>query len=591
MSLHPFTDEGPSELRRHGAPLAAPAMIRLRFGRCETEFDPAEGWLRRVRCDGVEMVRAIYGAVRDRNWGTAPPRLHGVQIDQEEAAFRVSFSSACIAPEIAFSWRGEIVGEKNGTLTFRFLAEALVGFWKNRIGLCVLHPDDCAGKACVVEHTDGTTSASEFPRFIAPHQPFENVRSISHEAAPGVRVDVCFAGEIFETEDQRNWTDASFKTYSTPLAEPFPVWIEKGAQIAQTVTVRIAHSPLRAAPASRKEASALLAVGGPRPLPPLGFGQPSHAAALTPHEASLLRALRPAHLRVDLHLRGEAWRAEWRRAVADAQSVGAALHTALFLSDNAERELAALSAEIAAQPAQVALWLIFHENEPSTSARWVRMAGAALPVGARLATGTNANFAELNRARPGPAETALPCFSLNPQVHAFDDLSLIENLGAQTAAVASARRFAPRPVVISPITLRPRFNAVATTADALAHEADPRQRSPFGASWTVGSLARLAALDGLHSLTYYETTGPHGLMETGGVFPMYRIFAALADGEGIVPTRSEEPLSFDGFCIVTREGRRRWVVANFTPEPRRILCAARALELEPYAVAQIETQN
>ena len=40
-------------------------MVPLRFGEFEAEFDPVAGWLRRVRCGGVEMVRAIYGAVRD----------------------------------------------------------------------------------------------------------------------------------------------------------------------------------------------------------------------------------------------------------------------------------------------------------------------------------------------------------------------------------------------------------------------------------------------------------------------------------------------------------------------------------------------
>ena len=34
--------------------------------------------------------------------------------------------------------------------------------------------------------------------------------------------NVAFDGDIFEMEDQRNWTDASYKIYSTPLRLPFP---------------------------------------------------------------------------------------------------------------------------------------------------------------------------------------------------------------------------------------------------------------------------------------------------------------------------------------------------------------------------------
>src|SRR3712207_7382130 len=38
-------------------------------------------------------------------------------------------------------------------------------------------------------------------------------RSLTHEAAPGLRVTCRMEGDTFEMEDQRNWTDASFKTY------------------------------------------------------------------------------------------------------------------------------------------------------------------------------------------------------------------------------------------------------------------------------------------------------------------------------------------------------------------------------------------
>ena len=48
-----------------------------------------------------------------------------------------------------------------------------------------------------------------------------------------------FAGDVFEMEDQRNWTDASYKTYCTPLALPFPVEIPEGARISQSVTLTL----------------------------------------------------------------------------------------------------------------------------------------------------------------------------------------------------------------------------------------------------------------------------------------------------------------------------------------------------------------
>ena len=47
-------------------------------------------------------------------------------------------------------------------------------------------------------------------------------------------------------EDQRNWTDASFKTYSTPLSEPIPVTVKAGTRISQAdESVVGRHGPAR----------------------------------------------------------------------------------------------------------------------------------------------------------------------------------------------------------------------------------------------------------------------------------------------------------------------------------------------------------
>lgn len=557
----------------------------------DAEFDPGGAWLRRLRVEKYEVIRAIYGAIRDRNWATVPPKLRDLRIEQKSGGFRVSFEVECVAPNLEFRWHGSIIGEETGVLTFHFDGEALTGFWKNRIGLCVLHPlDGCIGQRCAVETVDGAVSDSAFPRFISPDQPFNNVRAITHEAAPGVRVETRFAGDIFETEDQRNWTDASFKTYSTPLDLPFPVWIERGTRVEQSVTIRVLGQLADLSDQRSSDFPELSAAGEVgRPLPSIGFGIASHGVALTREEAARLQQLNPGHLRLDLRMSDAAWPVRWHQAGADAAAIGRPLHVALFLSHDPARDLEAVAVQLSAHPLPVSLWIILHDDGSVTDTKFVRLAEAILPTRALFAAGTDADFAELNRVRPGPAETALPCFSINPQVHAIDDASLIENLSAQAATVESARQFSTRPIVISPITLRPRFNPVATAdeapaIDALPPQVDPRQMSFFGAAWTVGSLARLAALEGIHSLTWYETTGWQGLMETaagsplpqlfpsvpGAVFPMFHVFAALAKGDRIIPTRSTHPLQFDGFCVIEPNGHRRWTIANLTALPQQV---------------------
>ena len=78
---------------------------------------------------------------------------------------------------------------------------------------------------------------------------------------------------------------------------------------------------------------------------------------------------------------------------------------------------------------------------------------------------------------------------MNPQVHAFDDESLVETLDGQSAVAANARRLAgSRAVAVTPVTLRPRFNPNGGESQP----PDPRQGSPFAAAWTLGSVRRLA---------------------------------------------------------------------------------------------------
>src|SRR5262249_3527127 len=76
-----------------------------------------------------------------------------------------------------------------------------------------------------------------FPKLIAPNQPFRDVRAISYEALPSVCARVRMTGDVFETEDHRNWTDDSFKTYSRPLSLPYPYRVRMGERINQSVSL------------------------------------------------------------------------------------------------------------------------------------------------------------------------------------------------------------------------------------------------------------------------------------------------------------------------------------------------------------------
>ncbi len=494
------------------------------------------GEVRYIRFGEHEVLRRVYMAVRDRNWGTVPNPISNLSVRKSESGFAISYDVVSKQGEIDFRWSATITGDANGTVEWTMRGEAHSTFWRNRIGYCVLHPIlECAGRPCIVEKPDGSRETSRFPQQVAPHQPFRDIRAMSHEVAPGITAEVRFSGDVFETEDQRNWTDASYKTYSTPLDLPFPVEVKAGTVISQSVRLSLSDSIVF----SYSETDAV-------PLPQIGLGQGGELSAAA---IARLRALNLSHLRVDLDLA-----ADCSAALACAQALDVPLELAITFST--EAELAAFAAGLRPAAPRVRRWLIFNPDALALARKHL----AAIDPNAQFVCGTDANFAELNRNRPDPAALDGVCFSLNPQVHAFDDDSLVENLAGQADAVRSARLIsAGKPVVVSPVTLKPR------------PQADDRQTSLFAAAWTAGSLKYLAE-GGAASVTFYETTGPRGVMETGGsVFPLYHVLADAGEFAGgeVLPSQSTSPLTVDG--IVLRKGSRvRVLLANMTGEEARV---------------------
>ena len=293
-------------------------------------------------------------------------------------------------------------------------------------------------------------------------------------------------------------------------------------------------------------------------LPPIGLGAPFDGRPLGPGALERLRALRPAHLRVELDLRGAGWRDVLRAAGADAAALGASLDVAV-VTDEAGTGIEALGAALASSPAPVLRFAPFSEQGwVTTRPLAARARAAGLPAAA--GGGSRTDFAQLNmQAALIPfAELAFATYAINPQVHAFDDLSIVETLGAQATTVDSARALAgDRPVVVGPVTLRPRFNPNATAPEAppppgaAPPQADPRQTAPFAAAWTVGSLHRLAAA-GAAALTYFETAGPCGVVDASGApYPVYEVLAAVAPSAGaeLLDVTLRDPLAVEALAL------------------------------------------
>lgn len=586
-----------TNVKRYGVDADLPARRTLHAGPVRLTLENAD--LRYIYFGDVQVVLRLYVAVRDPNWNTIEPIFSNFTVDDRGDAFRVDLMARHVAGDVDFAWSGIIEGTPEGTVRYRMDGAPRRAFMRNRIGFCVLHPMELAGVPATIETPNGTIEGG-FPDRIAPDQPFVDMISISHPAGQEGRATIRFEGDLFETEDQRNWTDASFKTYSTPLRLPYPVEVTPADRIVQSVAISM-EGKASLVPAAGRGADVAVDINHLTPLPAIGFGAGSKPLQGA-DEIESLRALKPSHLWVDLDLGNANWRSALISAAGNAAAMGASLDLSVIAGQDTRtwEPLAAAMAEeridtgrVFAFP-PVTLPVVFPRHDlvthPETAnAAKDAFAGTAITVGG----GTRAYFTELNRAADflplGQLDAVT--YTINPQVHAFDNLSLIETLAAQAETVTSAREIAgDLPLIVGPITLKPRYNPNATSLppelgpDQLPDAVDPRQLSLLGAGWTLASIHRLAAV-GADALTYYELTGWRGLMERregltrrdlfpsipGGLFPLYHVFAAVA---WLGPTRVAavtlaDELSVEALALCD-EDRVRLLVTNLTETERTV---------------------
>ncbi|MBU6313301.1 MAG: hypothetical protein KGN38_12290, partial [Actinomycetales bacterium] len=178
--------------------------MRLAAGPLRLDYDCGD--LRAIRLGDLEIVRRIYVVFQDRNWTARPWIIEDEVIDAGAAHFRISLRARGTFDASDFTWSAEITGDVDGTLRYAMRGSTDRAFLRNRLGLCVLHPmDGFAGRECTITAPDGTVTASAFPDDISPHQPFRDIRAMEYLGTPGTRVRVAFDGDVFETEDHRNW--------------------------------------------------------------------------------------------------------------------------------------------------------------------------------------------------------------------------------------------------------------------------------------------------------------------------------------------------------------------------------------------------
>jgi hypothetical protein len=589
--LKQYSESLPERIKQTGSSLPEADEISLKAGNLLMKF--SNGALRDISSGHTELIRMIYAAVRDREWLTIEPAISYEQIDIKPDSFVLKFTCRYISGENDFIAWFEITGESDSSIYFSMEGRAKKTFQRNRIGFCVLHPiETCAGKPCILTHPDGTVEESLFPQLVQPDQPFLNVRSMRWPASGGMcRLD--FEGDIFETEDQRNWTDASFKTYSTPLSMKYPVTVQKGTTVTQRIVFTTENLKADIIP----ENEPVHVVLDPRisfKIPMIGIARTTRSEPLTQTELRILRPLRFDHYRINVRLFENGWKSDVSMAVDEAADLASKIEFALFVDDNFEIQIRDFIKWFNSLKPKTYCFLIFHKSCAVTPTDVVKKVLNALrdqEPRIRIGIGTNANFAELNRNRPEGHNTDLICFSIQPQEHASDNQTLTENLAGQEYVVRSAARFAENTGIwVSPVNIRRRFNANVSfmeepfTGIGLPPQADARIMSLYGACWTAISLKFLCS-SGIAGVTYYETVGEKGIIQgkynsrwpeefpsgRGMIFPVYFIFKYLQKYRSfrVIRSSSSQPALVDSFAL--SDGKQlRMILINFTKHTKTV---------------------
>lgn len=527
------------------------------------------GSIRWIKVGNIEIVRMIYSAVRDHNWGTIEPEIIAENIEVTEWGFRVEVRLKYQKHDIDFEADYTILGVEN-QLVFEMQGEAQSTFLSNRTGFCVLHPiKECAGKICTVLHPNGVNEKAIFPEFVSPVQPMMNISAMEWEPENGISAKLSFTGDIFEMEDQRNWTDASYKTYCRPLSMPFPFEIKKGEKIQQKIVLEIRVELQNGT--NDNNYSFSFDKNKIIKIPEIGIGATSRNESLENTEAELLKQLPLKHLLIEIKFFKQSWKLELAKAIAESTLLELPLFLVMYFSEKFENEIKEVRLNFQNKKIKVKYILVVGKNHLPDDLIFDAVFDELKTIfpETKIGAGVNAYFAELNRNRPQSQKADFISFTICPQVHAFDNASLVENLEAQKYVVESARKLYPeKPVFVSPVTLKQRFNVVATSpkpapgTGELPSFVDTRQNSEFAAQWLLGSLKYLAQ-SGTDLVTYFESVGWRGFIQGNyeppipgkfkakkrDVFPVYYALKELSGFSEIIHSSSSHPLLFDGLVV------------------------------------------
>jgi hypothetical protein len=556
----------------------------IHFGKLSLLYE--DGFVRYIRAGEIEILRKIYFALRDSNWTTADIVRSDERISVTTNGFDISYVATNVVDgKEVFKWFVKISGNESGKIDFSVDGEALAGYNRNRAGICVLHPiRETKNVVATVTRPDGSTYEEEFPSAIKPDQPFLDIQKMSWELNGLSRAQLEFEGDIFEMEDQRNWSDTSFKTYSTPLSVPYPVMLKPGDRVNQRVTLKIIDLAGLPVHDLEEEIEVVLHNEVSHLFPKVGTDFSGESASAK--DVDLLKTLDFEHLRIDLVLSSSSWKEKLKSGLDTANKIETNVFIHLTI-DKVEEWDEFASHEIQ-HVSKLAISPLDRKANVDLLLEYILPKARKLFPKTSIGAGFRSYFTELNRNRFNYNSLDFVIYPVTPQAHAGDSLTIVENLQAQEEGVKSAKLLAPgKKIHVGLVTIKQRFNPDAKAGTPVKANAgfDERQQTSLIAGWMLGSIKYLSE-GGADSITLFESNGLAGYFSGTKIFPVYDAFLSLRKLKpvNVIKTSCYEPLVISSLMIEDADHGRHLILVNHTNTKRSVTAGGKLYTLHAHEI-------
>jgi hypothetical protein len=491
-----------------------PDVNRVAHG--DFTLDLAQDAVRNITFQGAQIIDLLYTAIRPIDWSTLVPDKHTEDIQVIGSDCVITISDSFGTEMLALT---KITLTTSNTFLVDYELNGFAEYSLNRWGICFcLDTKDWMGSKV---SADG--NVYKLDKGISPQRVvngitqglFPAASEINFFAPDGRNLNVISTGKVLEAEDQRNWTDNTYKIYSGSLSEPRPFTTSAGSLWKQSAKFEVG------APNSKNFDPSKILVSEIEALPSIGIQFNTEPILASDDLDKAFILLDIDHLRINAE-------SLTSQKIATVSASGLILEAAL-LSESTDIELQNEVRHLS-------------ERVPAGSRLLIQRAGREivqaedLPKNESLSNyipGTDAYLVDLHRNQYEFGNSL--SYSMVPTVHTSDTESIFRTLATQTESIIFAKDKLAQQVLVSPITFSTRGNPETGHAtDRRINFANPdiasRIRTLSGASWTLGSIFALASA-GAFSGTWHELFGEFGIIYRHGssirFSPTFHALAAL----------------------------------------------------------------